>query len=123
MRRLLGLTSVVAVVGLGTFAISASPAVADSASRIAYGPTSAYPVLGGDSDFWTCSGFRLEAGPVVEDHFSCTIIDQTFTGTFTESNPWPCGCSGWASDYDGRPATSYVIRVSSNGRVEGTATY
>jgi hypothetical protein len=77
----------------------------------------------GVSDFWTCSGVRLAEGSVIQDHFTCTITDQTFSGTFSETKLWPCGCSGWGSDYDGSLATSYLIEVAPNGLVIGTATY
>jgi hypothetical protein len=101
----------------------ASPAPAASPAKSAYGPVT-YPMAPtGDSDFWTCVGFRRTAGAAVEDHFHCTVADQTFTGTFSESNPWPCGCTGWFSDYDGQEATRYVVRVSSNGTVVGNAVY
>lgn len=119
MRRLLAVAA--AVASLGTFAAFASTAAADSGNTISYGPVSYYMADG--TDYWTCSGFRLTAGAAVQDHFTCTVSDQTFTGTFTESNPWPCGCTGWLSDYDGLLATSYVIRVSSNGKVEGIVSY
>jgi hypothetical protein len=124
MRRRLALAAALAVLGPATYAGGASSAAADSTIKTAYGPTPTYSMAeSGDSDFWTCSGFRLAAGATVQDHFTCTISDQTFTGTFTENTPWPCGCTGWWSDYDGQLATRYVIRVSSNGQVMGTATY
>lgn len=106
-----------------TVAVSAQPASAASPAKTAYGPFTYSMADSGDSDFWTCSGFRLDAGAAVQDHFHCTVVDQTFTGTFSESNPWPCGCIGWYSDYDGSLATRYVVRVSSNGTVVGTAVY
>lgn len=121
MKRVLALVSALAVLGLAAFAGSASTAAAASGTKTPYGPVTY--AMGQGSDFWTCSGFRLAAGNAVQDHFTCTVVDQTFVGTFTESNPWPCGCSGWWSDYDGQEATSYVIRVSSNGKVIGSATY
>jgi hypothetical protein len=107
------------------FAVGAAPALAGSVAKIDYGPVSYSmdPTGNNASDFWTCSGFRLQAGAAVQDHFKCTVTDQTFTGTFTGSNPWPCGCSGWASDYYGAPTDRYVIRVSSNGIVVGNAFY
>jgi hypothetical protein len=121
MKRPLALGAAVAVLGIAAFAGSASTADAASGIATPYGPVT-YP-MGAGSDFWTCSGVRLTAGTAVQDHFTCTVSEQTFVGTFTESNRWPCGCSGWWSDYDGREATSYIIRVSSNGKVVGTATY
>ena len=106
------------------FAAAASPALGDSSpNKIPYqaGP---YPMgAGGDTDWWTCSGFRLDAGSTVQDHFHCTVADQTFSGTFSDRTAWPCGCTGWASDYDGLPTSDYLIRVSSNGQVVGTAIY
>jgi hypothetical protein len=116
-RRILTL-AVLAVAGVAT--VGASAAGASSAQQIPY--TASYSFTGG-SDDWSCTGFRLIAGAAVQDHFKCTVTDETFSGTFTESNPWPCGCTGWASDYDGQTATSYVIRVSTNGTVVGTARY
>jgi hypothetical protein len=106
------------------FAAGASPALGDSSpNKVPYqaGPYSMG--VNGDTDWWTCSGFRLDAGSTVQDHFHCTVTDQTFTGTFTARTPWPCGCVGWASDYDAQFTNDYVIRVSSNGRVVGTAIY
>lgn len=114
---LLGITASLAL------ALSAAPAPAASQAKTAYGPFTYSMADTGTSDFWTCSGFRLEAGASVQDHFHCTVADQTFTGTFSASNPWPCGCTGWVSDFDGRVAQRYVIRVSSNGTVVGTAVY
>lgn len=104
-------------------ALLAPSAPAASPAKSAYGPVTYSNGPTGDSDFWTCVGFRLTAGAAVEDHFHCTVTDQTYTGTFSESNPWPCGCTGWFSDFDGQTATRYVIRVSSNGHVVGTAIY
>jgi hypothetical protein len=119
MKRVLAMASCVGMLA----AVGASTALASSDNKIPYqaGPYSM--ALDGSSDFWTCTGFRLDAGSTVQDHFHCTVTDQTFTGTFTDSNPWPCGCTGWASDYDGTPTEDYVIRVSSNGSVTGTAIY
>jgi len=105
-------------------AVVASPALGNgSPNRTPYqaGPYSMGTT--GDTDFWTCSGYRLDAGATVQDHFQCTVTDQTFTGTFSARSPWPCGCVGWASDYDGMFTTNYVIRVAGNGRVVGTAIY
>ena len=104
-------------------ALIASPTLAASPAKSTYGPITYSFATTGDSDFWTCVGFRLTAGAAVEDHFHCTVADQTFTGTFSENNPWPCGCTGWFSDYDGQEATHYVVRVSSNGTVVGNAVY
>jgi len=104
-------------------ALLAPPAPAASSQKSAYGPFTYSMADTGTSDFWTCAGFRLQAGAAVQDHFHCTVADQTFTGTFSESSPWPCGCTGWFSDYDGQLATRYVVRVSSNGTVVGTAVY
>jgi hypothetical protein len=115
MKRAVALASALAVLAL------AGVTTAAAAPTTAYGPFTY--AMGDNTDFWTCSGFRLTAGNAVQDHFTCTVEDQTFSGTFTESNPWPCGCTVWWSDYDGRQATSYVIRVSSNGNVTGTARY
>lgn len=106
------------------FAVSASPALGDnSPNKVPYQAGPYAMGASGDTDWWTCSGFRLDAGATVQDHFHCTVTDQTFTGTFTARTPWPCGCTGWVSDYDGQATNDYVIRVSSNGRVEGTAIY
>lgn len=119
MKRVLVMISCAGLIGV----VFASPALAGSDHKIPYqaGPYS--NSADGSSDFWTCTGFRLEAGSTVQDHFQCTVTDQTFTGTFTADNPWPCGCTGWASDYDGQFTDDYVIRVSSNGTVTGTAIY
>jgi hypothetical protein len=118
-------TFITAAAATVALAAGASPAVAGSLAKIAYGPVSYSqdPTGNGASDFWICSGLRLQAGATVQDHFHCTVTDQTFTGTFTASNPWPCGCTGWASDYDGAFTDDYVIRVSSIGTVVGTAIY
>jgi hypothetical protein len=121
MKRVLALGSALAVLGLAAFAGSASTAAAASVTKTPYGPVTY--AMGDNSDFWTCGGFRLTAGDAVQDHFTCTVANQTFAGTFTEANPWPCGCTGWFSDYDGQEATSYVIRVSSNGKVVGAVSY
>lgn len=121
MKHISARLALTAVVALGAFASAASTAVAGSPDKTPYGPVSYY--MGDNTDYWTCSGFRLAAGAAVQDHFRCTVSDQTFTGTFTESNPWPCGCAGWASDVDGQVATAYVIRVSSNGIVVGNVRY
>jgi hypothetical protein len=119
MKRVMAVIGCVAWLGVAC----ASPALASSDHKIPYqaGPYSM--AADGSTDFWTCTGFRLDAGAAVQDHFHCTVTDQTFTGTFTANNPWPCGCTGWLSDYDGRATDDYVIRVSSNGRVTGTAIY
>jgi hypothetical protein len=109
-----------AALGLGMLAPSAPAA---SPAKTAYGPITYSMADTGTSDFWTCAGFRLTAGAAVEDHFHCTVTDQTFTGTFSETKPWPCGCTGWVSDFDGQATAHYVIRVSSNGTVVGTAIY
>jgi hypothetical protein len=112
----------IAMIGLLGVAC-ASPALASSDHKIPYDAGPYSMAADGSSDFWTCTGFRLDAGATVQDHFHCTITDQTFAGTFTANNPWPCGCTGWASDYDGTPTDDYVIRVSSNATVVGTAIY
>jgi hypothetical protein len=105
-------------------AVGAPPALGDSSPNKIHYQAGPYSMgANGETDFWTCSGVRLDAGATVQDHFHCTVTDQTFTGTFTGSNPWPCGCTGWASDYDGTATYDYVIGVSSNGTVVGTAIY
>jgi hypothetical protein len=78
---------------------------------------------GDPSDWWTCTGYRLVAGTSVQDHFTCTVTDQTFSGTFTQAIAWPCGCTGWLSDVDGSVAKTYAIHVGADGRVNGVATY
>lgn len=113
-QLLLAVVAAAVAASIGATSAGASPTTS-------YGPLT-YP-MGTNSDYWTCSGFRIDAGAALQDHFTCTVSDQTFSGTFTESSPWPCGCSGWWSDYDGSKATSYVIRVSPNGLVVGTANY
>jgi hypothetical protein len=117
MKRAFALLTASAMLGLGALA---STAGATSQQKIPY--TASYSFTG-SSDYWNCTGFRLIAGNAIQDHFNCTVTDQTFSGTFTKSSPFPCGCTGWASDYDGQAATSYVIRVSTNGTVVGTAKY
>jgi hypothetical protein len=119
MKRVMAVIGCIALLGVAC----ASPALASSDHKIPYqaGPYSM--AADGSTDFWTCTGFRLDAGATVQDHFHCTVADQTFTGTFTANNPWPCGCTGWLSDYDGAFTDDYVIRVSSNGSVTGTAIY
>jgi hypothetical protein len=119
IKRRIPLFAVLAVTAVVT-AVGASTAAATSGQRIPY--TASYSFTA-NSDNWSCTGFRLIAGNAIQDHFKCTITDQTFSGTFTESKPFPCGCAGWESDYDGQTATSYVIRVSTNGTVEGSAKY
>jgi hypothetical protein len=118
-RALIFIVALIAAVAVlvPTGAASAGGTVAYSA------PTYSFWGPGGTTDFWTCSGFRIQDGAAVEDHFTCTVTDQTFSGTFSDSTPWPCGCTGWASDFDGQVATSYLIRVSTNGMVVGTAKY
>jgi hypothetical protein len=118
----LGATAIAAVALSGA---AATPVAAADNPLTSYGPFtySMSPVGDTSQDVWTCSGFRLDAGAALQDHFTCTVSNQTFTGTFSESSPWPCGCSGWASDFDGQVAKSYVIRVSGNGLVVGSAKY
>jgi len=113
---------IVAAATLGLAAV-ASPALGSSSHKVAYqaGPYSM--AEDGLTDFWTCTGYRLDAGSTVQDHFHCTVSDQTFSGTFTASKPWPCGCTGWISDYDGTYTDDYVVSVSPNGTVVGTAIY
>jgi len=115
---------VAAVVGLGVFAGAAPASVSSAVTKVAYAQQYSMGGVVGTpgTDVWTCSGYRLTAGASVQDHFTCTIADQTFGGTFTQAIRWPCGCSGWNSDYDGAQAKTYAIHVG-RGVVVGVATY
>jgi len=75
-----------------------------------------------DLGFWDCTGVRVTNKNTVRDNFTCTTTATNVTATFTQSIPWPCGCSGWASDFDGQVATSYEIDISA-GEVSGWAIY
>ena len=75
-----------------------------------------------DLGTWSCSGVRVANKHFLRDNFTCSTTATDVTATFSNSVPWPCGCSGWASDFDGRVATSYEIDLS-NGTVDGWAVY
>lgn len=107
-------------VQLGTTAAVASPPPAPTPYT-----TTPYDMSGPLLDpgmTWTCTGVRLWLGPSVQDHFTCVASDPSFSGTFTQGKPWPCGCTGWGSDLDGLTAKTYAIHVD-NGKVTGVATY
>lgn len=75
-----------------------------------------------DLGTWSCSGVRVTNAHFVRDNFTCSTTATGVTATFSDSIPWPCGCTGWASDYDGLVATSYEIDIS-DGTVDGWAIY
>jgi hypothetical protein len=75
-----------------------------------------------DLGTWSCSGVRVANSHFVRDNFTCTTTATDVTATFSGSLPWPCGCSGWASDYDGSPTDNYEIDIS-GGTVTGWAIY
>src|SRR5436309_2166526 len=69
-----------------------------------------YTSIGGT---WTCSGVRVVKN-TVKDVFTCTISDLTNlpVGPWTlTNNPWN---GGWTSDYNGQPAISLNLSVTSN---------
>lgn len=120
-----------ALAAAGTQISTAAEALASNAAATHY--TSAYsmdftgataPSYTGPADlgFWQCSGTRVNNKNTVRDNFTCTTTATDVTATFTQSIPWPCGCSGWASDLDGQVATSYEIDISA-GTVSGWAIY
>ena len=71
---------------------------------------------------WTCSGVRVTNNHFARDNFSCTTTATGVTASFSQTAPWPCGCSGWSSDYDGLPSANYEIDIS-GGTVNGWAIY
>jgi len=71
---------------------------------------------------WTCSGVRVDNGNLVRDNFTCTTTATDVTATFSDTVAWPCGCSGWVSDFDGQVSTSYEIDIA-DGIVTGWANY
>jgi hypothetical protein len=75
-----------------------------------------------DLGTWSCSGVRVTNAHHVRDNFTCSTTATEVTATFSDSIAWPCGCSGWASDFDGRVATSYEIDIS-GGTVNGWSNY
>jgi len=75
-----------------------------------------------DLGYWTCSGVRVANSHFVRDNFTCTTTATDVTATFSGSLPWPCGCTGWGSDYDGSPTDNYEIDIS-GGTVTGWAIY
>jgi hypothetical protein len=75
-----------------------------------------------DLGTWDCSGVRVTNNHFVRDNFTCTTTATDVTATFSDTLPWPCGCSGWGSDLDGTTATRYEINIS-DGTVSGWAIY
>jgi hypothetical protein len=75
-----------------------------------------------DLGTWSCSGVRVTNSHFARDNFTCATTATDITATFSGSIPWPCGCSGWTSDYDGHPTDNYEIDIS-DGTVTGWAIY
>lgn len=72
--------------------------------------------------YWNCAGVRVTNAQHTRDNFTCTTTATDVTATFSSSIPWPCGCTGWSSDFDGKTATSYEIDIA-DGVVTGWANY
>lgn len=75
-----------------------------------------------DLGYWNCTGVRVVNEHQVRDNWTCTTTAADVTAQFNADNPWPCGCSGWASDYDGQATTDYQVDIA-NGVVNGWAVY
>jgi hypothetical protein len=75
-----------------------------------------------DLGFWNCTGVRVVNAHFVRDNWTCTTTATDVTATFDPDIPWPCGCSDWASDYDGQVATNYEVDIA-DGVVDGWAIY
>jgi hypothetical protein len=120
LRTLTIATTLVAVAQLAPIVAWASPPPAPTPYTTQ--PYDMSGALGDPGMTWTCTGVRLWLGASVQDHFTCVASDASYSGTFTQAKPWACGCTGWASDYDGRIAKTYSIHIG-NGQVTGIATY
>jgi hypothetical protein len=132
-RKISAVAVVIAATGLGQLAVAGQASATSShgaATHYTAGPYSmdftgdTDPSYTGPADLgnWTCTGVRVTNANVVRDNFSCSTTATDVTATFSDTIPWPCGCSGWASDYDGHVATSYEIDIA-NGTVNGWAIY
>jgi hypothetical protein len=123
----------VAITAVALPLAAAAPAQAESGQGAATQYTAAYSMdfTGGtapgytgpaDLGYWNCSGVRVDNNHFVRDNWTCSTTATDVTATFSDSVPWPCGCSGWSSDFDGRIATSYEVSIS-GGVVNGWALY
>jgi hypothetical protein len=112
---------------------TAAPVWAAPGSGSAQHYTAAYPVdFTGDVapgytgpvdlGYWSCTGVRVTNNNMVRDNFTCSTTATDVTATFSQNQAWPCGCTGWVSDFDGQVATAYEIDIS-GGSVNGWATY
>jgi hypothetical protein len=132
MRRLL---AVAAIVVAGT---AAQLGAAGSASAAGHGSAVQYQAPGYSMDFtgftaadytgpvdlgyWVCSGVRVTNKHFIRDNFTCSTTATDVTATFTDATGWPCGCTLWQSDYDGRVSTSWEVDIS-GGTVTGWAVF
>jgi len=129
--RLARLVAVAVVAVTATLASGTASAASDHGAAAHY--TVAYPVdfTGMTAPgytgpvffgFWNCAGVRVTNAQHTRDNFTCTTTATDVTATFSSSIPWPCGCIGWSSDFDGKTATSYEIDIA-DGVVNAWANY